>query len=66
MRGKVIHLFRFNSRGQQMLEYMILVAAVIVVVIYFVAQNGAFHRLVNDVAASPAEMIRQQTAGDLN
>ena len=49
-----------------MLEYIILVAAVVVVVIYFAAQNGVFHRLVNDVAASPAGMIRQQTAGDLN
>ncbi len=63
---KFSYFSRSNRCGQQMLEYIILVAAVIVVVIYFAAQNGVFHRLVNDVAASPAGMIRQQTAGDLN
>lgn len=63
---KSCFLFGKNRCGQQMLEYIILVAAVIVVVIYFAAHNGVFHRLVNDVAASPAGMIRQQTAGDLN
>ncbi|MFA5087409.1 MAG: hypothetical protein WC552_00070 [Candidatus Omnitrophota bacterium] len=46
-----------NSKGQNILEYILLVVAFVLVVLYFLGPRGPFKRAVNDVLDGSIDQI---------
>ena len=49
-----------GQKGQNVVEYLVLVCAVVAVLIAALAKGGAFSGAVNDMIASPIKMIEKR------
>jgi Flp pilus assembly pilin Flp len=56
-RGEAMRLFVREQKGQNVVEYMILLAAVAAVLIVAVAKGSPFNSAVNGLIASPINML---------
>ena len=56
------YIYAMNERGQNVLEYILLVAAVIIVFVLLLAPGGRFHQAVNSSINAAVPLIDQGTA----